>query len=90
MLTFLRNLAPIGLLVLFSSLPIPVFRISLFGLVPKKVEGEFPLIHHLSYPRGSSLNEGISSDYTTALYATVENTIALVKSVGPTCFFGQK
>ena len=57
----------------FSSPPFPVFRISPLGLVPRKVEGEFRLIHHLSYPRGSSLNDGISSDYTTVLYATMEN-----------------
>ena len=46
----------------FSSPPFPVFRVSPLGLVPKKVEGEFRLIHHLSYPRGSSLNDGISFD----------------------------
>ena len=42
----------------FSSPPFPVFRVSPLGLVPKKVEGEFRLIHHLSFPRGSSLNDG--------------------------------
>ena len=73
----------------FSSPPFPIFRISPLGLVPKKVEGEFRLIHHLSYPRGSSLNDGISSDYTTVSYATVENTIGLIKSVGPNCFLAK-
>ena len=53
----------------FSSPTFPVFRISPLGLVPNKAEGEFCLIHHFSYPRGSSLNDGISSDYTTVLYA---------------------
>ena len=38
----------------FSSPPFPIFRISPLGLVPKKVEGEYRLIHYLSYPRGSS------------------------------------
>ena len=73
----------------FSSPPFPIFRISPLGLVPKKVEGEFRLIHHLSYPRGSSLNDGISSDYTTVSYATVENAIGLIKSVGPNCFLAK-
>ena len=45
--------------------------------------------HHLSYPRGSSLNDGISSDYTTVSYATVENAIGLIKSVGPNCFLAK-
>lgn len=73
----------------FSSPPFPVFRISPLGLVPKKVEGEFLLIHHLSYPRGSSLNDGISSEYTTVSYATVESAIALIKSVGPNSFLAK-
>ena len=51
-----------------SSPPFPVFRISPLGLVPNKVEGEFCLILHFPYPRGSSLNDGISSDYTTVSY----------------------
>ena len=45
--------------------------------------------HHLSYPRGSSFNDGISSDYTTVSYATVENAIGLIKSVGPNCFLAK-
>ena len=35
----------------FSSPPFPVFRVSPLGLVPKKVEGEFRLIHHLHFLR---------------------------------------
>ena len=73
----------------FSSPPFSVFRVSPLGLVPKKVEGEFPLIHHLSYPKGSSLNDGISSDYTSVSYATVEDAIRLIKSVGPHCFLAK-
>jgi len=57
----------------FSSPPFPVFRISPLGFVPKKVEGEFRLIHHLSFPNGSSLNDGISTDHTRVSYATVEH-----------------
>ena len=49
----------------FSSPPFSHFRISHLGLVPKKTEGEFRLIHHLSFPRGSSLNDGISSEFTS-------------------------
>ena len=41
----------------FSSPPFLVFCISPLGLVPKKIEGEFRLIHHLSFPKGSSLND---------------------------------
>ena len=73
----------------FSSPPFPVFRVSPLGLVPKKVEGEFRLIHHLSYPRGSSLNDGITVDYTSVAYATVEDAIGLIKSVGQNCFLAK-
>ena len=82
MLSFLRSLTPIGLLVLFHRLLSQSFEYHSRGLVPKKVEGEFRLIHHLSYPRGFSLNDGIS--FTS--YATVEDAIGLIKSVGKIVF----
>ena len=63
----------------FSSPPFPDFRISPLGLVPKKTEGEFRLIHHLSYPKGSSLNEGISEEHSSDCYATVEDAIRTLK-----------
>ena len=64
-----------------SSPPFPVFRISPLGLVPNKVKGEFCLILHFPYPRGSSLNDGITSDYTTFSYV-----IGLI-CLCPNCFF---
>lgn len=66
----------------FSSPPFSVFRISPLVLVPKKVEGEFRLLHHLSFPEGSSLNDGISPDHTSVSYATVEDAICRIKTVG--------
>jgi len=66
-----------------------VFRISPLGLVPKKAEGEFHLIHHLSFPKGSSLNDGISPDHTSVSYATVEDAIRRIKSVGSSCFLAK-
>ena len=46
----------------FSQAPFQSFCVSPIGVVPKKVPGEFRLIQHLSYPHGSSINDGISSD----------------------------
>ena len=37
----------------------PQFRVSPLGVVPKKTPGEFRMIHHLSYPEGSSVNDFI-------------------------------
>ena len=66
-----------------------MFCISPLGLVHKKIEGEFRLIHHLSFPKGSSLNDGTSSDHTRVSYATVEDAIRRIKSVGSTCFLAK-
>ena len=73
----------------FPFQPFPVFRISPLGLVPKKTPGEFRLIHHLSFPRGSSVNDGISSEHTSVSYATVEDAIRLVKATDPGCFLAK-
>ena len=57
--------------------------------MPKKSPGEFRLIHHLSFPKGSSLNDGISSENTRVTYATVEDAIRFIKSVGSGCFLAK-
>ena len=41
----------------FDSPPFETFRVSPLGIVPKKLPGEFRLIHHLSYPEGLSVND---------------------------------
>lgn len=73
----------------YSSPPFPQFRISPLGLVPKKTEGEFRLIHHLSFPKGSSLNDRISSEFTSVSYATVEDAIHTIRTVGYGCFMAK-
>ena len=73
----------------FSSPPFPVFRVSPLGLIPKKTPGEFRLIHHLSFPNGSSLNDGISPVNTSVSYATVEDAIRFIKTVGSGCFLAK-
>ena len=72
----------------FTSPPFPHFRISTLGLVPKKTEGEFRLIHHLSFPQGLSLNDGISSEFASVSYATVD-AIRITRSVGPGCYMAK-
>ena len=47
------------------------FRVSPLGIIPKKSPGEFRLIHHLSYPAGSSVNDGIPKEQATMRYATL-------------------
>ena len=41
----------------FAEPPLPNLRISPLGVIPKKVQGEFRMIHHLSFPFGASVND---------------------------------
>lgn len=73
----------------FRARPFYPFRISPLGVVPKKNPGEFRLIHHLSYPRGSSVNDGISPDHTSVSYATISDAIRNIKAAGRGCFLAK-
>lgn len=69
----------------FDSPPFDNFRVSPVGLVPKKSPGEFRMIHHLSFPGGSSVNDNIPSEFTSVNYARVDDAIALIRHLGPGC-----
>jgi hypothetical protein len=73
----------------FATPPFPNFRISPLGVVPKKTPGEFRLIHHLSFPKGTSVNDGISSQNTTVSYATITDAIQLIKQAGRGCYLAK-
>lgn len=73
----------------FPSPPFPVFRVSPIGVVPKKSPGEFRLIHHLSYPKCTSINDGISSENSSVHYATIQDAIQFIKLAGPGCFLAK-
>lgn len=47
--------------------------------MPKKLLGDFRLIHHLSLPKGISINDGIADEDTTVHYATLTDAIRLIK-----------
>ena len=73
----------------FHSPPFPVFRVFPIGVAPKKSPGEFRLIYHLSYPKGTSIDDGISSENSSAHYATIQDAIHLIKLAGPGCFLAK-
>lgn len=73
----------------FQFPPLHPFRISPLGRVPKKTPGEFRLIHHLSFPKGSSVNDGIDSEHTRVCYATVDDAIRFIKVAGLGCFLAK-
>ena len=66
----------------FSSPPVANFVSSPLGVVPKKTPGEFRIIHHLSYPDGSSVNDFIPSEKSTVQYASISDAIAMIKCIG--------
>ena len=58
-------------------------HISPLGLIPKKNKpGKWRMIVDLSSPRGSSINDGISSDVASLQYTSIDNLAALVVSEG--------
>lgn len=63
-------------------IPLSNLQISPLGLVPKQKQGEFRVIHHLSYPNGSSINDGISKDDATVCYQTSDDAVTLIKKYG--------
>ena len=73
----------------FNSPPLPNFRVSPLGVVPKKAPGEYRLIHHLSFPRGASVNDGISTVDTSVQYARVDDAVTMIKQLGQGCFFAK-
>ena len=73
----------------FEFPPFPQFIISPLGLVPKKTPSEFRLIHHLSFPRGSSVNDGIPRDFSSVHYASTDDAISLIKQLGSGCFMAK-
>ena len=69
----------------FLERPYPNLQISPIGVVPKKEEGQFRLIHHLSYPFGSSVNGFIPEEIKQVHYASIDDAISIILAVGPKC-----
>lgn len=66
----------------FSSPPFTNIQVSPLGIVLKKNPGEFRMIHHLSYPKGSSINDHIPDQYCSVQYQSIDHAIAAIKRIG--------
>lgn len=66
----------------FSSPPFQLMRFSPLGLIPKPGTSQYRLIHDLSWPRGTSVNDGIPRECSSVSYDTVETVVALVREAG--------
>ena len=65
----------------FSQKPLSDLIISPIGLVPKAEPGS-RLIQHLSHPKGNSINDGIDPELCAVKYASFDDAVQLVASVG--------
>lgn len=73
----------------FSRPPFHNFISSPLGIVPKKKQGEYRIIHHLSYPDGSSVNDFIPEQFSSVKYASISDAISLIKSLGRACYMAK-
>ncbi|XP_041435508.1 uncharacterized protein LOC121399294 isoform X1 [Xenopus laevis] len=66
----------------FPDPPLPGLRVSPLGLVPKKEQGKFRLIHHLSHPKGNSVNDEIDRELVRVCYTSFDEAVRLVREAG--------
>ena len=69
--------------------PLKDLVVSPIGLHPKKEPGQFRLIHDLSSPHGSSVNDGIPKDFAMVQYQTVSQAIEAIVEFGPGSFLAK-
>ena len=73
----------------FKSPPLPNFRVSPLGVVPKKEPGSFRLIHDLSFPHGSSVNDAIAQEQSTVTLESFDDVTRLVVDLGYNCLIAK-
>lgn len=57
-------------------------RDSPLRVVPKKVPGEYRLIHHLSYPHGDSVNDTVPEELCSVWYTSFDQALLVVRCCG--------
>ena len=72
----------------FQLPPFSRFVVSPLGLVPKKDGGQ-RLIHDLSFPRGNSVNSTIDHADATVCYASLDEAIQSILSLGTSAFLAK-
>lgn len=73
----------------FTSPPFQTFLCSPVGLVEQKVKGNLRMIHHLSHPEGSSVNDQIDESWSSVHYADIGDAIDLVNYIFPQAFMAK-
>ncbi|KAH3833697.1 hypothetical protein DPMN_107009 [Dreissena polymorpha] len=73
----------------FDFPPFDNLHVSPIGLVPKKSPGQYRLIHHLSYPKGDSINDFIDPTLATVVYSSFDEAVDLLLNLGPGTLFSK-
>lgn len=66
----------------FHKRPFANLQCSPIGLVPKRQPNTFRLIHHLSFPKGQSINDFIDPKLCAVHYASFDNAVDLLLRTG--------
>jgi hypothetical protein len=66
----------------FFQPPLLNLRLSSVGMVPKK-GGSYRLIHHLSHPPGSSVNDFIDRKFGSVKYTFFDDALDILAKQGP-------
>lgn len=68
----------------FAAPPLPHFRTSPLGIVSRpRNPSKLRVINHLSWPRGSSVNDGIPDSESHIVYEPFDSAVAEIRSLGP-------
>jgi len=73
----------------FKTAPFHNLFLSPIYAVPKKTPGKYRIIHDLSHPIGSAVNEGIPREFSSVSYANIDSAIKHIKTLGPGCFLAK-
>ena len=66
----------------FKDPPFADFVCSPLGLVPKKGNGQFRLIHDLSFPKDNSVNASIPEEFKSVSYQNLDHCLDIIMSLG--------
>ena len=72
----------------FVSAPYALMHVSGLGTVPKK-NGKLRLIHDLSAPQGTSVNDGIQKEDFSLNYSTVDTAVTSIMALGAGCYLSK-
>lgn len=67
----------------FDKVPIANLVVSPVYVVEKSISGKYRLIHHLSYPKGNSVNDCIINDMKTVQYCSVIDVASYIHNEVP-------